>query len=153
MQELKRNCAVDEGPLALFRNHNLNKRPFEVGYQGSVVVDGGGPFRKVLCDIYEELRKGNPVGLLTEVPDGARYMLNEQLDCYNDELYVYMGALLAYSFLTMNTFGVDLADALWKLLLGHKLYASDMAEIDAETYSKVRSAHSCDPDHPCNTLG
>lgn len=41
-------------------------------------------------------------------------------------MFTYLGALLAFSFLTMKPFSIDLDTAVWKQIMGHKMDQDDL---------------------------
>ena len=48
-----------------------------------------------------------------------------------------MGALFAFCFMTGQTFGVKLDQAVWKQIIGDKMLIDDLMNIDQSTYCRL----------------
>ena len=79
-------------------------------------------------------------------------MINRVIKAEDERHLVYLGGFLGYSFLTKTCFGVDFANCFWKQVLGHKLLAEDIGELDQQAFDKLRSEHDCEPSKPCLNL-
>ena len=104
-----------------------------------------------MAQIYEELRDGK-VSLLQRLEGSELYMINRVTKAEDERHLVYLGGFLGYSFLTKTCFGVDFANCFWKQVLGHKLLAEDIGELDQQAFDRLRSEHDCDPSKPCLNL-
>ena len=70
---------------------------------------------------------------LKKCANSDAYRLNEQATDANDrELFIMLGALLAFAFLSGQCFGIELAKPVWKQILGDKLSIEDALEVDPE---------------------
>lgn len=65
------------------------------------------------------------------------FMLNEKANEEDDDLYQYIGAFLAFSFLTKQPFSLDLANAVWKQIIGDKILKEDLRNIDEPFYLQL----------------
>jgi len=74
----------------------------------------GGGYRQVLTDIMDELRiEEEPLLQKSPLQIGTQ-TINTSCDDSFEEKFIYFGALLAFSFLTMQPFSLDLDKSLWK---------------------------------------
>ena len=109
------------------------------------IVDVSGGYRQILTDIMEEL-KSEEVPLLKKSAQGeGTQVLNENTDEEHFKLFIYLGALLAFSFLTMQPFSIDLEEAVWKQIFGHKLDQNDLEKFDqTAAYNLLDYSESAD---------
>ena len=70
------------------------------------------------------------------IPENATqtFMLNEKANEDDDDLFQYLGAFMAFSFLTRQPFSLNLADAVWKQIIGDKILSEDLRTIDEPFY-------------------
>ena len=79
----------------------------------------GGGYRAALTDMMEELNAHTVVNLLTPPPDPEKsttdLVINQfAVDEQREILYKYIGAIMAFSFLTKQPFTVDFSPVIWK---------------------------------------
>ena len=103
-----------------------------------------------MTDILEELidtsenRKVKCLKASPDIPEGAQetFILNEKATEEADsDLFVCLGAFFAFSFLTGQAFGVELAPAVWKQIVGDKIVIDDLMKIDQSAYQCLREKH------------
>ena len=109
------------------------------------MIDQGGAYRAVLTDIMEELKEGDTVDCLKRLPgENEIYILNDRVDDENYDSFTFIGGLLAFSFLTRQPFSVDLADPVWKQVIGDKLLMEDMLVVDEAKYHDLEARYPRD---------
>jgi len=107
-----------------------------VGYANKKVVDAGGGYRDLLTSCMVELGE-QKIDLFKRPPNPAAevLILNEGATGETrEDLYKCLGALLAFSFLCLQPFTVELATCVWKQIIGDKLTLQDIKEIDTKAY-------------------
>ena len=138
--------------LYIFRNHVSDYQPFKVGFVDSgKVIDAGGAYRSVMSDVIDELQDEDKVKCLKKSPDSPQglqtFLLNEKSD-EDDDLFICLGGLLAFSFLTGQPFGVEMAPVVWKQIVSDKIDIEDLKNIDRNTYIRLRDQYPMNEDNP-----
>ena len=116
----------------MWRNHSIAAQPFKVGYGDRKVIDQGGGYRALLNDMMSEINDRQVVKLLSSPPcpsagNEDQLVINQfAQDEDSMNLYKYMGALFAFSFLSEQPFGVDFSKAFWRQLLSYQLIKEDV---------------------------
>ena len=104
----------------------------------------GGGYRAALTDMMEELNAHTVVNLLTPPPDPEKsttdLVINQfAVDEQREILYKYIGAIMAFSFLTKQPFTVDFSPVIWKQLFSYKLTLEDIKKIDKTRFVELSS--------------
>ena len=110
-----------ENKLKIFRDYRSSAQPFIVDMLEGKLIDEGGGYRQVLTDIMDELKKEDEPLLRRSPLSIGTQTINESCGDAYEEKFTYFGALLAFSFLTMQPFSLDLDKSLWKQIQGQKL--------------------------------
>jgi len=106
---------------------------------GEGSVDAGGPFRETLINIVEEMESGF-VPLLVKSPNNTNDH-GSYRDCFildmaskspvHLKMFKYLGAFIAYSFMSKCIIPLNLAPSVWKLILNIPLDLVDLETFDA----------------------
>ena len=94
--------------LKLFRYDNVNAKPFKIISKDKKVklYDLGGAYNDAMSSINIELMETSSdrkIQCLKQCPNKSTYMINEQAETEEQEdreLFVFLGGLLAFAFLT-----------------------------------------------------
>ena len=77
-----------------------------------------------LRNLDEPLLRNSPLGIDTLI-------LNDECDFDScEEKYKLLGAILAFSFLSMQPFNIGLDTSMWKQIVGQKLDRSDLEQYE-----------------------
>ena len=99
-----------------------------------------------MTDILEELidtsdnRKVKCLKPSPDIPEGVieTLILNEEAsEVADSDFFKCLGAFFAFSFLTGQSFGVELAPAVWKQIVGDKILIEDLMKIDQSAYHRL----------------
>jgi len=132
----------------MWRDHSVQAQPFQVGYEDRDVIDVGGGYRAALTDMMEELNSHGVVNLLSPPPDPENpkttdLIINQfAVDEDRENLYRYMGAIMAFSFLTKQPFTVDFSPVIWKQLFSYKLTMEDIKKVDKTRFTQLSDQYS-----------
>ena len=136
--------------FVMWRNHSIAAQPFKVGYGSRKVIDQGGGYRALLNDMMTEINDRQVVKLLSSPPcpsvgNEDQLVINQfAQDEDSMNLYKYMGALFAFSFLSEQPFGVDFSKAFWRQLLSYQLTKEDVQMIDTQKFNDLEQAYGED---------
>lgn len=127
--------------LSNFRKKSTDAKAYECRFKGEGSIDAGGPFRESLTDIAKELELGVAPLLIRSPNNKNEHGTNRDcfiLDSRNNTpshklMFKYLGAFLAYAFLSKSPIAFNFAPWVWKQLLQQEVTMYDLEEID--TYS------------------
>ena len=160
LRKLKENLGKPEGEiietkdpmfLELFRVDQVTAKPFQIkseDEESKTLHDLGGAYNDALTSINLELMDTSEkrrIKCLKKCPNESTYLLNELAETEerkDREIFIFLGGLLAFAFLTGQCFGVELAKPVWKQLIGDKLSIEDVLEVDRQAYERLRSQYT-----------
>ena len=108
--------------MSNFRQKSTDSKAYEARFKGEGSIDAGGPFRESLTDIAKEIETG-VVPLLIRSPNNKNeHGTNRDcfiLDSRNNTpahkfMFKYLGAFLAFAFLSKSPIAFNLAPWVWK---------------------------------------
>nr|XP_047123873.1 E3 ubiquitin-protein ligase HERC2 isoform X1 [Hydra vulgaris]XP_047123877.1 E3 ubiquitin-protein ligase HERC2 isoform X2 [Hydra vulgaris] len=132
---------INEFPSDSFR---LPNRMWKVKFVGESVDDCGGGFSESLAEICEELRNGS-LPILLPTPNNVEendqdydcFMLNPGLKHPNArDLFRFFGILLGIAVRTGHPMSLNLAEPMWKLLVGSNITLEDIGDMDRGFFAK-----------------
>ena len=99
---------------------NPNHSCMKIKFKNERAVDIGGPFREVITNMVKEIETDKRLSLFkpSRTQNGL-YVINEGAnDEYQLELFIYVGAFMAYAFLSSQPVPFSLTANSWRLILG-----------------------------------
>lgn len=122
-----------------FRIKSTDEKCYRVEFLGEGSIDVGGPFRDSLTNIARELEAG-VVPVFMKSPNNKNEHGTNR-DCYildsrsktpaHKNMFNFLGAFLAFSFLSKSPLPFNLAPWVWKQILEEKVDMYDLEGIDA----------------------
>lgn len=105
-----------------FRKQSTDSKAYNINFRGEGSIDAGGPFRESLTNIAEELEKGVVPVFIKSPNNKNEHGANR--DCFildsrsrtpaHQLMFNYIGAFLAFSFLSKSPMPLNLAPWVWK---------------------------------------
>ena len=118
---------------------NTDEKCYKIDFKGEGSIDVGGPFRDSLTNIARELESG-VVPLFIKSPNNKNEHGTNR-DCFildsrsktpaHKFMFNYLGAFLAFSFLSKSPLPFNLAPWVWKQILEEQVNMQDLEGIDA----------------------
>ena len=129
-----------------FRKKSTDQRCYEIQFEGEGSLDGGSSFRESLTKIVREMESG-VVPLLLKSPNN-RNEHGPNRDCFifdcrhksptHKTMFKYLGAFLAFAFMSKSPMPFNLAPWFWKQLLEQEVTLADLEGIDAYSAQVLR---------------
>lgn len=112
------------------------------------MIDQGGAYRNVLTDAFEELKGSLDYLKRVENVETATncYIVNEKQHDDDERVFNFIGGLMAFSFLTRQPFGIDLANLVWKQVMGSEIEMEDVRQFDPATYCEIDKEYPLEVD-------
>ncbi|XP_076824506.1 E3 ubiquitin-protein ligase HERC2-like isoform X1 [Clavelina lepadiformis] len=141
------DCLLPENVL-------LPQRVWKVKFSGESVDDCGGGYSESIAEMCGELQDGS-VPLLTDTPN-ARDESGANRDCFilnsnatsdvNMKMFKFLGVLIGSAIRTGSPLSLNLAEPVWKQLVGMKPTLKDITEIDKHFVPKSMYIRNMEPD-------
>ena len=113
---------------------NPNHSCLKIKLQVEQAVDIGGPFREVITNMVKELENDKRLAIFkkSRTQDGL-YVLNEAANTeYQLELFTFVGAFMAYAFLSSQPVPFSLTKNTWKQILGEDTTGNEEDKSDIQ---------------------
>jgi len=129
----------------------LPHRTWKVKFVGESVDDCGGGYSESIAEMCEELQNGS-LPLLILTPNGREeagtnrdcFIPNPESNCSHDlKMFQFLGILMGIAIRTGSPLSLNLAEPVWKLLVGLPLSLSDLNEIDRHYWPSLCHIRDC----------
>jgi len=118
--------------------NSVDDQAMSVDFNGEASIDAGGPYRETLTNFVREMECGVLPLIIKTTNNKTNH--GDNRDCFvvnptsvtptHQQLFKFMGVLIAYAFRSKSCLPFNLAPVFWKQIMGDRLVENDLKSID-----------------------
>ena len=135
--------------MQCFRVKDFNEKAYSIKFIGESSIDGGGPYRDSISNVFNEMESGL-VPLLIKSPNN-RNEHGEYRDCFvidpkstspsHLEMYRFLGGFIACAIISKAPIPLNFSPTVWKQIFGQPLTLADLYSFDAYSGQVLNDLH------------